>query len=257
VLFLLSDLALVAVLLALMLGAQEIGRRIGDAENKGRKEGEKSAAGPAEGAVYAVLGLLLAFTFSGAGSRYEHRYDLGVEEANAIGTAWLRIDALPADRQPHVRDLFRQYADARIASLGHDTNPAVHEQTMQNVVAAQGRLWSAAVEALRASGQPPLYAAVMSPINDMIDITTTRDAAARLHPPIEVFVVLFVFVVVGAMFAGHARAGKPRSWIHGLGFPLVLALVLFAIIDFEFPRFGFIRVDAVDRLLVDVRRSMD
>ena len=61
------------------------------------------------------LGLLIAFTFSGATSRFEARRHLLTEEANAIGTAYLRLDLLPATAQPELRRMMRAYVDARMA----------------------------------------------------------------------------------------------------------------------------------------------
>src|SRR6266513_2257041 len=67
-----------------------------------------------EVAVFALLGLLLAFTFSGAASRFDTRRQLIVEETNDIGTAYLRLDLLPVDAQPGLCENFRGYVDARL-----------------------------------------------------------------------------------------------------------------------------------------------
>jgi hypothetical protein len=256
--FLIFDLLIVAALVAVMLGAQALGRRIGERERAARgddKEG-KHASNAAEGAVYAVLGLLLAFTFSGAGSRYEHRYQLGVDEANAIGTAWLRLDALPAASQPALRDLFRQYVDARLALSEEAPGSDAYAASSAKYKTLQDRIWSGAVDALAASGQTPLYGVVLAPINEMIDLTSTRDAMTLLHPPTEVLAMLGLFLLIAALYAGHSSAGKPQSTLHRLAFPLVFAMILFVIVDFEFPRLGFIRLNGVDSMFVDLRHSM-
>jgi hypothetical protein len=263
--FLILDFLIVAALLAAMLLVQRLGHRLGEAERRGAKttqtkdakDGDAKPSDAAEGAVYGVLALLLAFTFSGAGSRFEHRYQLGIDEANAIGTAWLRLDALPAPSQPALRELFRQYVDARLALAETTPLSAAYEAANANYRALQNKIWSSAVAALAASGQTPLYAVVLSPINEMIDLTSTRDATARLHPPVEVFVMLALFLLIGALYAGHSMAGRPRSRFQSLAFPLVLAIVIFVILDFEFPRLGFIRVSGVDAMLVDLRKSME
>ena len=97
IMFALLNLAVVSVLFFAMLAMQEAGRRL--AERATKAEGEKRATSATEGAVYGILGLFLAFTFSGAGARFENRRHLAVEEANAISTAWLRIDILPSSTQ--------------------------------------------------------------------------------------------------------------------------------------------------------------
>src|SRR5271165_7389931 len=95
----------VGVLLLGMLGCLELGRML--SRRVKISEGAKPGLGIIEGAMFALLGLLVAFTFSGAATRFEGRRHLIVEEANDIGTAYLRIDLLPTDAQPEIRDLFR------------------------------------------------------------------------------------------------------------------------------------------------------
>src|SRR5262249_9194281 len=95
-----------------MLTLLEVGRRIG--VRRIAKDPEGLHAGTIEGSVLALLGLLLAFTISGAGSRLDARRQLIVEETNAIGTAYLRLDMLPGATQPALRENFRRYLDTRI-----------------------------------------------------------------------------------------------------------------------------------------------
>src|SRR5512147_2359963 len=94
----------------------EFGRRLGQRRQGKDEEGARAGLGAVEGAVFALLGLLIAFTFSGAASRFDARRDLIVTEANAIGTAWLRLDLLSPGAQSELRDLFRKYLDLRLAA---------------------------------------------------------------------------------------------------------------------------------------------
>ncbi len=86
----------------------ETGRRVGLVHLT--RYGEKATAGlgAIEGAIFALLGLLIAFSFSGAMSRFDARRPLIVDESNAIGTAWLRLDLLPPDAQPALNGPFLQ-----------------------------------------------------------------------------------------------------------------------------------------------------
>jgi hypothetical protein len=102
------------VLSARILVLLEIGRRIGLRQLAEEGESASKGLGAIEGAIFGLLGLILAFSFSGALTRFDARRHLVVEEANDIGTAWLRIALLPADAQSHMRDLFRRYLDSRI-----------------------------------------------------------------------------------------------------------------------------------------------
>ncbi len=88
--------------------------------------------GPIEASVFGLLGLLLAFSFAGGTSRLDTRRQLIVEEANAIGTAYLRLDLVAVANQPEMRRLFREYLDSRLR---------VYE-TLRDVAATERR-WSA------------------------------------------------------------------------------------------------------------------
>ena len=91
----------------------------------------------------------------------------------------------------------------------------------------------------------------------MIDITTTRIAANENHPPAVIFAMLALIALISALMAGFEMGGSvKRSWLHVLGYSLILSVSVYVIIDLEFPRRGLIRVDAFDHYIVDVRNSM-
>jgi hypothetical protein len=90
----------------------------------------------------------------------------------------------------------------------------------------------------------------------MIDITTTRLAATRIHPPDAIFLLLAGLALAAALMAGHATAAKARSWMHALGFATAMALTIYVIFDLEFPRRGYIRVDDTDALMIELRHGM-
>jgi hypothetical protein len=125
--------------------------------------------------------------------------------------------------------------------------------------AIQGEIWTRAVAATKtaeANGNA-VTSLVLSSLNEMIDITTTRTVASQTHPPAIIFWVLILMVLAGALLAGYGTAGgKQRSWLHTIGFAALMTVSIYVILDLEFPRFGFIRVDSFDQLLVDVRNSM-
>ena len=234
----------------------ELGRRLGRRRRGKDEEGARAGLGAVEGAVFALLGLVIAFTFSGAASRFDTRRQLIAQEANAIGTAWLRLDLLPANSQPELRDLFRRYLDTRLAGYQKmpDIEAAYAELNKAN--ALQGEIWQRAVAACQPSPSP-LQTQLIPALNEMFDIATTRMMATKTHPPAIIFFMLGVLALMSALLAGYAMAGgKTRSWIHVVGFALVIAASVYVILDLEFPRLGMIRVDAFDQVLVELRQSM-
>lgn len=241
-----------------LIAATEIGRRAGriafaatDADS--RPAGLSSV----EAVAFGLLGLLLAFTFSGAASRLDTRRAQIVDEANAIGTAWLRLDVLPSDAQPALRETFRRYVDSRIALYRRFTESGTEAARAEyaRATALQSELWAGAVAASREV--PTATVVVLPAFNEMFDIASTRLAATQMHPPTVVYVVLAVISLVCGFLAGFemGATGAP-SRAHILVLAGILAFTLYVILDFEYPRLGFIRIDDFDRLIAEVRATM-
>lgn len=251
-------LVVAAALFVGMLAAFEIGRRIGVARLVRDPEGLTKGAGAAEGAVFALLGLLIAFTFSGAASRFEGRRMLIDTEANAIGTAWMRIDLLPDETQPALRELLRSYTGIRstVYQGAHDIESVKAKLT--EAEALQGKIWAHAVAACKQPGASPQAAMLLLPaLNDMIDITATRAMATQNHPPVIIFALLAILSLLGALLVGFGTSqNKDRSWLHQVTFALITSLAFYVIIDLEYPRLGLIRVDSADQVLIDLANSM-
>jgi hypothetical protein len=235
-----------------------VGRWIGAKHMASDPKGARTGTGTIEAAVFALLGLLIAFTFSGAVSRFDNRRHLIVEEANAIGTAYLRLDLLPAGAQSALRQDFRRYVEHRLEVFRKLSDERAARAETAVATTLQGKIWSQAVAASQAQGATPSAPMLLLPaLNQMIDITTTRTMALQLHPPLIIFGMLFLVALASALLAGYAMAGgKDRKWLHVIAFALVIALTVYVILDIEFPRLGLIRVDAFDQALVYLLETM-
>lgn len=248
-------LGVFAAFFAALIGSLEVGRR------RGRKAcaggGPPAGLGTVEAVTFGLLGLLLAFTFSGAAARLDTRRVQIVDEANAIGTAWLRLDILPAEAQPALRQLFRQYTDARIAvyrTFSTDGLEAARTEYARSS-SLQTDIWAQAVAAAR--DVPHATIVVLPALNDVFDIASTRIAATQMHPPIMVYAVLALISLVCAFLVGYSMGATTiASRAHMLLLAFVLAFTFYVILDFEYPRLGFIRIDDFDNLLVQVRAQM-
>jgi len=246
-----------AMLLVGMPLAMEIGRRVRRTQARGLPETAEAGTGPLDAAVYALFGLLLAFIFSGAAGRFDQRRELITAETNAIGTAWLRIDLLPATTQTTLRPLFREYLESRLQAHRLMGDPAAAWAEHLRNLELQERIWSAAITGAAESGSPAVLSLTASALNDMIDISTSRFAATRAHPPRVVYWMLILVALAASFLAGMAMARSPtRPWPHILAFTLVICTTTYVILDIEVPRLGFIRVDAADKLLLELLDSM-
>lgn len=235
----------------------EVGRRIHLRQRAKHADGASPGLGAVEGAVFGLMGLLVAFTFSGAAARFEARRHLIVEEANDIGTAYLRLDLLPPAAQPPLRERFREYIDARLAIYRAFPDVQTVRSQHEQAIRLQAEIWRGAVAASQESPSPQAAMLLLPALNAMIDVTTTRTAAVRTHPPVILFGLLGALALASSLLAGYGMAGTPsRSWLHILGFVVILGLTIYIIFDLEFPRMGIIRIDSFDRVLEDVRASM-
>lgn len=236
----------------------EIGRLIG--KWRVRKSGvdEIQGSGNLESAMFALLGLLIGFTFFGAAERFENRRHMIVDEANIIGTAYLRVDLLPEDRQPLIREKFKQYLDSRIATYEKVPDMAAVNAELEHSLKLQNEIWKESIDASKASPWTPAGMLLINALNEMIDIVTTRTMSTQMHPPNIIFGMLIAMVLLCSLVAGLSTADKPRrGWLHIVVYSIVLSFSIYVIVDIEYPRLGFIRVDSFDKVLVDLRKSWD
>jgi hypothetical protein len=234
-----------------------LGQRLGRRSLAQEADVARSRLTGVETAIFGLMGLMIAFTFSGAAARYELRRQLTVEEANAIGTAYLRLDLLPAASQPALRDRFRRYVTARIAV--YRVLPDIETSNAQAAIATtlQQEIWTGVLAALKEA--PPQATIVVVPaLNQMIDITTARAIAALTHTPKLIFSVLLILGLVCSMLAGYVLAytntGNVR--LHVVAFAVVVTLTIYLIFDLDYPRFGIIRLDFADQGLIDLLAGM-
>ena len=253
--FVISSIAFAAAMFVGMLAFAEVGRRIARRRASHDPDGAWHGTGIVDGAVFGLFGLVIAFTFSGAASRLDARRNLIVEEVNAIGTAYLRLDILPVDAQPSLRDGFRRYLDARIGVYRKFPDMAGVAAELETVKRIEGEIWTQAIAAERDTA--PAAKLLLPAVNHMFDISTKRTMAMGMHPPPAIYAMLFGLGMIASMIAGYGMAkAESRAWFHVLGFAAVIAIVSYFILDIEHPRRGFVRIDALDRALVDLRGSM-
>jgi uncharacterized membrane protein SirB2 len=235
-----------------MLLCVDLGYRLG---LRARREPSwHEGVGALEAAVYALLGLLLGFTFAGATSRFEQHQQLSVKEANAIGTAYLRLDILPQDSQAEMRSLIRDYLNARIGVQASLPDIGAAERGMVQASQLQRQIWSRAIAATRADPTQKSALLLLPAIGEMMDVATERDVAFHTHLPTLIFYLLIFIALMSALLAGYSMAKrKSRSFLHMFLYAACVSSTIYTLTDLEFPRAGLIRVDIADRALVQLR----
>ena len=225
-----------------LLPAMIVLQQLGHGLRLRRETAPQSSA--VEGAVFALFGLLLAFTFSGA--------ELVTEERNDIETAYLRLDLLPTQYQPQLRQLFHEYVDSRLHLYdGASAEPSRDTEQLKQ------EIWRDSIADVAAPGaNPDATRLVLSALNNMFDITATRQNAFNMHPPSVIFLLLFILSGGSAFLAGYGMSAPKRSWLYTIAFAFTVTLTVYATLEIEYPTQGLIRLTNTDEVLIKLRDSM-
>ncbi len=215
-----------------------LGRRVA----KRSDETAKSHAAAWQASLLALAALLIGFTFSMAQSRYDARKQIVRDEANAIGTTYLRTRLLDDAHSDELRTLIRGYAEARLkfANAGMDWGQI--SESLRRSSAFEDQIWDRVSAAARAD-RTPTTALLVQSANAMFDAGEIHQAALENPLPATVFLVLVLVTAVSMAAVGYECGLQAR--MHALGMlvaPLLLALVIGLVFDLAHPRLGIIRV---------------
>jgi hypothetical protein len=189
-------------------------------------------------ATLTLLGLIIAFSFSMAVSRYDQRKNYEAEEANAIGTEYVRAALLPATHAERVRDLLRQYLHQRIRFY-ETRNQRQLEHVDRDTAALEAELWSA-VQSAAAVEPTPVVALATQGMNDVLNTRGYTQAAWWNRIPTAAWGLMAAIAMFCNLLIGYGA--HRRGIILFLVLPLALSISFFLISDIDSPRGGVIRV---------------
>lgn len=250
-----SNWIALAVIGSMLLLATEIGFRIGSRHSPERRKTRKDISGTLQGTLLGLLGLLLGFTFAMAVGRYETRRELVLDEANAIGTTWLRAGMLSDAAQNIIRPTLQDYVDARLTGVHHHIGSSKFNQQAARSEADQTKLWRAIVEETRLRDTPST-ALFTSSLNEVIDLDAKRQAAARNHVPQSVWLLLLLVSVAGSAVTGYTTGigDSGRQLLSMVILPLLFTVVIVIISDLDHPQRGLITVS--QQSMIDLQRTL-
>jgi hypothetical protein len=252
----LSVIISVALFISLLLGL-ELGRAYG---RKWRCPEASNGGGTAaaDGVVFAVLGLLIAFIFTASAARFDTRRELIVQQANAVSTMWLRLDLLSPEDRDVIRGRIQQWT-ALVAQTAEKVKDPAHAQAfVAEAAGLQGEVWKLTIEAIERDNDRARAIIILTPINEWIDLSTTRSAQNAMGLPPMVLPTLIALALLSSVLAGHHMSHNARrSVLHMLIFAAVVTLAIYGILDLNNPREGLISVEAVDQTMIDLNRSFE
>lgn len=229
--------------LALLAGSSEFGFRFGLRRRHAWPDGEAGGGGLVYNATLALLGLMLAFTYSFTVNHYEVRKQSVIAEANALGTAFLRAGPMKDKGGEELRQALFDYARTRVFDARTFATHSASEAHVQISLAAQEPLWPAVERILRASPPGPAEVSLMESVNEVLDMHTKRLAAVFDYLPAFVVLVLLLLSAASMMMTGYVAglSGRQCRW-RMTCFVCVLASALYVITEFDRPLEGLIQI---------------
>jgi hypothetical protein len=201
-------------------------------------------------ATLTLLGLIIGFTFQMAVTRYDERKTYEREEANAIGTAYLRADLLPAEDAAKVRALLPQYLEQRLLFYTVDDTARLAQIESQTTI-LQNALWQTVSRAALAN-PTPLAALATAGMNDVLNAEGYTEAAWGNRIPLAAWGLMALIAVAANLILGYGDRKTDALLL--LVLPVVISIAIFLIADIDSPRGGVIRV--LPQNLVALSQSM-
>jgi hypothetical protein len=249
------DIRAAAIIVAvLVVAAAETGFFLG----RGQKQNDHddAAFGVVQGAAYALVGLLLGFSFSLAVARFDARRATQVREANAIVATILRTDLLDAPSATQMRALLRRYIARRLefSAAGVDVQGRARAQVGSERL--QNQMWATAARAAKSDPRSTTVPLLIQSLNATIDASSEQDEvlAATIPASVVLVLVFLVLIAVGLMGFGFGRSRSRRPVMSAV-LALMFALVIMTILDLDRPQSGFIQVSL--KPLTDAQQLLD
>lgn len=248
------------VVFLLLKIAYALGQRVGRRERELHGEDIAHPGGQVTlGAMLALLGLLLAFTYSFALNRFEDRTIVLLEETNAISTAFQWADLAEEPARTELRRLLLDYAKTRAlaADVSNDTDKL--RRSIQESLEALKKLWPAAKEAAGDPPYGPVQQSLAAAVITVGDISTSRIAVGLYRiPKVVLGLLVLVMCLAIALVAYRAARFGNFSVLRSNAFMIVLTALLIIILDFDHARAGFIQLDesSLRSLIADMEDEM-
>jgi hypothetical protein len=231
--------------------ALEGGYRLGRWRNARAADEKEVPVGAMVGSVLALFAFLLAFTFGMAANRFEARRQAVLDEANAIGTTYLRTRLLPHPQQGESARLLREYVDVRVRGVQEGKVEEVIKQSEE----IHERLWAHATKAAEVQSGPITGLYIQS-LNQVIDMHAVRvQVGTRSRIPAMIWLGLFSLAVLSMLCVGYQSGiSVTRRSPAMAGLVLAFSGVMFLIADLDRSREGFLTVS--QQALIDLQSSM-
>ncbi|KRB59511.1 hypothetical protein ASE04_26455 [Rhizobium sp. Root708] len=237
-----SILAVGLLLVFIQLAAHEIGYRVGNSTRM-RGKAQPENVGVVVGGMLGLLAFVLALTLSYSSTRFSERRQDTLAEANAIGTAWLRAQAIGSRDGLEIAGLLERYLDARESFVRAGRNDEAIARANEETSRLQQEIWTH-VTAITRQRPDPIAAALMAAVNETFDASTSERFALETLLPSQIFWLLMGVMILAMSSLGYqfGLKGPPVRFLVLL-LTLVWTAIVIDILDLATARLGSFRTD--------------
>jgi len=241
----------------ILFTAAEIGFHLGKWRKQRSKDEEKGQTGALMGAALAMLAFLLAFTFGMAGSKQDARKKLVLEEANAIGTAYLRAQILPEPYSSKIKGLLQEYVDVRLKGAQSIKSIDQLKQAIARSEELHNELWALSVSLAKENSGSIFAGLFVDSLNKVIDLHSKRiTAGIRNRIPMSIGITLYFVAILTMTLIGY-QAGLTGIRTLVARFALILAFASVMLLITELDRPGKTIIKVSQQAMIDLQASMD
>lgn len=255
--FLVAYLTFILLIVVLAISVS-VGKIFGKMKLKSHPEIKLEIDRVSESAVFGLFALLIAFSFSGAYERLEHRKMHMLTEANVFEAAYDYTAMLQPIYDKQLKTDIKEYL--HLHNIAYSQVPYVSQvnQTLAKSEILEHKIWDTALKGTQASHNKNVFIVIIPAIDEMFRTAQTGIYLSEVHPPAIVFMLLIGLAVTGAFLIGYNSAANNRKRaVHTMCYILLTSFTIYIIINIEYPRAGFIRLHAFDQILIDLEHKMN
>ncbi|MGA7878557.1 MAG: hypothetical protein WCA08_23055 [Desulfoferrobacter sp.] len=257
VMYSLNSLFIAGALFGSLIVAIEVGYRIGQFNHGSASDSSKTHVNAIQASLLGLVALLLGFTFSLALQRFDSRSKAVLDEANAIGTTYLRAQLLPTSVRSKVSKLLQGYVDLRVrAGMIPLDDEAERQEELAKANEVLDDIWIYAQQAAEEDKNPVTSGLFIQALNGAIDSYGRRDEELNRHVPEVILFLLFgTFLTACAVIGYCAGFANHRPSVVTYVLIALIVILTFIIVDLDRPRRGMIKVD--QRNLMELKVAID
>ena len=245
--------------IAILAVSLEFGFRVGLKRREHWKDADSGGGAVVLTSMFAVMGLVLAFTYASGVSHYDSRKNAVIIEANALGTAFNRADLVAEPGRTELKTTLLDYARSRVFELGTITSDEDRNQVLKSTLDELAKIWPATKRVVEQGKAGPIEASLVAAINGVLDAHTIRLAAAIDKLP-RVIMWMLVFISSASLAVAGYNAGiqgRMSRWRMS-AFVFVLTFLMVVVLDFDRPNDGFVTVSnlSIDSVIKDMEADL-